>query len=375
MNFGFTDEQELLRAEVRKFLDQNCPTADVRHLIETEPGYSRELWKQLAELGWLGLTIPEAHGGAALGFVDLVVLLEETGRSLFPSPLLATTLAARVLVEAGSAEQHARWLPGLADGTRIGTLAVLEESDLLTPEGIELEGQPDGDGFRLSGEKLYVPDAGNADLFVVAFRSGAAPDAVSLGVVEGDAAGVEARHSPGMDLTKRLGRLRLDGVRIGGDALLGKPAAAWPTLARALDQGACAVTAEAVGAAQALLDLTVGYAQQREQFGQPIGRFQGVKHPLADMFVDIESFRSLAYFAAWALDESPEQAPLAVSRAKAYASEVFPRIGIDCVQLHGGIGYTWEYDAQLYLKRAKWMRPMYGDAGFHYERVARLGGL
>ena len=278
-------------------------------------------------------------------------------------------------MESGSAEQHARWLPGLADGTRIGTLAVLEESDLLEPEGIELEGQADGDGFRLSGEKLYVPDAGNADLFVVAFRSGAARDAISLGVVEADAAGVEARHSPGMDLTKRLGRLRLEDVRIGADALLGPPAAAWPTVARTLDQGACAVTAEAVGAARALLDLTVGYAQQREQFGQPIGRFQGVKHPLADMFVDIESFRSLAYFAAWTLDESPEQAPLAVSRAKAYASEAFPRIGIDCVQLHGAIGYTWEYDAQLYLKRAKWMRPMYGDAGFHYERVARLGGL
>jgi alkylation response protein AidB-like acyl-CoA dehydrogenase len=375
MNFGFTDEQELLRAEVRKFLDQSCPVDEVRKLMETEPGYSRELWKQLAELGWLGLTIPEAHGGAALGFVDLVVLLEETGRSLFPSPLLATTLAARVLAESGSAEQQSRWLPGLADGTRIGTLAVLEESDLLAPEGIDLAGERDGDGFRLSGEKLYVPDAGNADLLVVAFRTGTAREAVSLAVVEADATGVEARHSPGMDLTKRLGRLRLDGVRIGGDALLGKPGAAWPPLARALDQGACAVTAEAVGAAQALLDLTVGYAQQREQFGQPIGRFQGVKHPLAEMYVDIESFRSLAYFAAWALDESVEQAPLAVSRAKAYASEVFPRIGIDCVQLHGGIGYTWEYDAQLYLKRAKWMRPMYGDASFHYERVARLGGL
>jgi alkylation response protein AidB-like acyl-CoA dehydrogenase len=236
MNFGFTEEQELLRAEVRKFLDQNCPTDDVRKLMETEPGYSRDLWKQLAELGWLGLTIPEAHGGAALGFVDLVVLLEETGRSLFPSPLLATTLAARVLAGAGTAEQQARWLPGLADGTRIGTLAVLEESDLLTPEGIELEGEADGDSFRLSGEKLFVPDAGNADLFVVAFRSGAAPDAVSLGVVEADAAGVEARHSPGMDLTKRLGRLRLDGAHLRGDALLGKTSAAWPTLASALDQ-------------------------------------------------------------------------------------------------------------------------------------------
>jgi alkylation response protein AidB-like acyl-CoA dehydrogenase len=375
MNFGFTDEQELLRAEVRKFLDQSCPMDDVRELMETERGYSPDTWKQLAELGWLGLTIPEAHGGAGLGFVDLVVLLEETGRSLFPSPLLTTTLAARVLAEAGGPEQQARFLPGLADGTRIGTLALLEASDRLSPEGIGLEGAPDADGFRLSGEKLYVPDAGNADLFLVAFRTGSAPDAISLAVVEADASGVEARHSPGMDLTKRLGRLRLDDVRVGAGALLGQAGAAWPTLVRALDQGACAVTAEAVGAAQALLELTVGYAQQREQFGQPIGRFQGVKHPLADMFVDIESFRSLAYFAAWALDESPEQAPLAVSRAKAYASEAFPKIGIDCVQLHGGIGYTWEYDAQLYLKRAKWMRPMYGDAGFHYERIAQLGGL
>jgi alkylation response protein AidB-like acyl-CoA dehydrogenase len=375
MNFGFTDEQELLRAEVRKFLDQSCPMDAVRELMETERGYSPDTWKQLAELGWLGLTIPEAHGGAGLGFVDLVVLLEETGRSLFPSPLLTTTLAARVLAEAGSPEQQARFLPGLADGTRIGTLALLEASDRLSPEGIGLEGAPDADGFRLSGEKLYVPDAGNANLFLVAFRTGSAPDAISLAVVEADASGVEARHSSGMDLTKRLGRLRLDDVRIGAGALLGQPGAAWPTLARALDQGACAVTAEAVGAAQALLELTVGYAQQREQFGQPIGRFQGVKHPLADMFVDIESFRSLAYFAAWALDESPEQAPLAVSRAKAYASEAFPKIGIDCVQLHGGIGYTWEYDAQLYLKRAKWLRPIYGDAGFHYERIAKLGGL
>lgn len=375
MNFGFTDEQELLRAEVRKFLDGNCPLEEVRKLMETEEGYSPGLWKQLAELGWLGLTVPEEQGGAGLGFVDLVVLLEETGRSLFPSPLLATTLAARAVAELGSAEQRGRWLPGIADGSRIGTLAVLEESDLLAPEGIALAGEPEGEGFRLSGEKLYVPDAGNADLFVVAFRSGPDSEAVALAVVEADAPGVEARHSSGMDLTRRLGRLRLDEARVARDALLGAPRGAWPHLQRLLDEGACAVSAEAVGAAQALLELTVGYAKQREQFGQPIGRFQGVKHPLADMYVDIESFRSLVYFAAWALDESPEQAPLAVSRAKAYVSEVFPRLGIDCVQLHGGIGYTWEYDAQLYLKRAKWTRPLYGDAAFHYERVARLGGL
>ena len=221
MNFGFTDEQELLRAEVRKFLDQSCPMDAVRELMETERGYSPDTWKQLAELGWLGLTIPEAHGGAGLGFVDLVVLLEETGRSLFPSPLLTTTLAARVLAEAGSPEQQARFLPGLADGTRIGTLALLEASDRLSPEGIGLEGAPDADGFRLSGEKLYVPDAGNANLFLVAFRTGSAPDAISLAVVEADASGVEMRRLPfwyDVDDLGGLTRLGRDLARPGADA-------------------------------------------------------------------------------------------------------------------------------------------------------------
>jgi alkylation response protein AidB-like acyl-CoA dehydrogenase len=375
MDFGFTEEQELLRSEIRKFLDQSCPLDEVRRWMETPEGFSREHWKQVAELGWLGLTIAEDRGGAGLGWVDLVVLLEETGRSLFPAPVLSTTLAAALLREAGSAEQQARWLPALADGSRIATVAVLEESDLWSPQGIQLAARAEGDALRLHGEKRYVPDAGNADLFVVAFRSGASPEQVSLAVVERGAPGVEAEHSPGMDLTKRLGRLRLENVRVEEEAILGAPGAAWSAIAGHLDRGACAVTAEMVGAAQAALELAVSYAKQREQFGQPIGRFQGVKHPLADMYVDLESFRSLVYYAAWTLDESPQEAPLAVSRAKAYASDAFARIGIDCVQLHGGIGYTWEYDAQLYLKRAKWARPMFGDADFHYERVAVLGGL
>jgi alkylation response protein AidB-like acyl-CoA dehydrogenase len=374
MNFGFTEEQELLRAEVRKLLDQRCPLEEVRRLMETPEGFSRELWKEMAELGWVGLTLPESAGGAGLGWVDLTVLLEETGRTLFPSPLLSTALAASALGEAGSPEQQARWLPSLADGSRIATLAFLEAGDLWTPEGVRCEGRRDGAGFVLEGEKLFVPDAGSADLFLVAFRSGAAPEAVSLGVLERDAEGVEARPSPGMDATRRFGRLRLSGARIGPDALVGPPGAAWSALARGLDRGACAVVAEAVGAAQALLELTVRYARERVQFGSPIGRFQGVKHPLADAYVDVESFRSLCTFAAWALDESPEQAPLAVSRAKAYASEAFPRLALDCVQLHGAIGYTWEYDAQLYLKRAKVMRPAFGDADFHYERAYRLAG-
>jgi alkylation response protein AidB-like acyl-CoA dehydrogenase len=383
MDFGFTEEQELLRAEVRKFLDQSCPIPEVRRIAEAGAGLPGPLWKQVAELGWPGLTIAEEHGGAGLGFEDLVVVLEETGRSLFPAPLLSTTLAAAAIREAGSAEQQARWLPRLADGSAVGTLALLEADDRLGPEGVNLAGVREGDGFVLSGEKLFVHDAGAADLFLVPFRqtgqtgqtgAGAGAAALGLAVVERDARGVRAEDVPGIDLTRRTGRLRLADVRVGADALLGAaPAAA--VLARVLDLAACAVAAEMVGAAEAALQLTVGYAKDRVQFGEPIGRFQGVKHPLAEMYVDVESVKSLVYYAAWALDTRQPEASLAASRAKAYATEAFSRIGLDVVQLHGGIGYTWEYDAQLYLKRAKWARPAFGDAGFHYERVAALGGL
>jgi alkylation response protein AidB-like acyl-CoA dehydrogenase len=375
MNFGFTEEQELLRAEVRKLLDQDCPLAEVRKLAETPEGFSRELWKRIAELGWVGLTIPEAYGGAGLGQVDQVVLLEETGRSLFPSPLVSCALAAAALRLAGSEAQRARWLPRIADGSAVATVALLEASDLLAPEGVALEGRPEGPGFALSGEKLFVHDAGAADLFVVAFRSGPAREEVSLALVERGAPGVAAQDLPGIDLTKRSGRLRLDGARVAPESLLGAPGTAWPTVARLLDLGAFSAAAEAIGAAEAALALTVGYAKQRVQFDAPIGRFQGVKHPLAEMHVDVESWKSLVYYAAWALDEDHPDAPLAVARAKAYASEAFARIGVDCVQLHGGIGFTWEYDAQLFLKRSKWVRPAFGDADHHYERVAALGGL
>jgi alkylation response protein AidB-like acyl-CoA dehydrogenase len=375
MNFGFTEEQEVLRAEVRKWLDEKSPLSEVRDVVETPAGFSRERWKEIAELGWLGLTVPERFGGAGLGWVDLLVLLEETGRTLFPSPLVSTTVAIAAIRDAGSEAQQARWLPALADGSAIGTLALQEAGDRLDPAGVQLAGERDGDGFVLRGEKLFVPDAAAATLFVVPFRRGPAPDALGLALVERDAAGVSARDFPGMDATKRLGALALDGVRVGRDALLGDPGAAAPALARLLDRATAAVTAEMIGAAEGALALTVEYAKNRVQFGSMIGRYQGVKHPLAEMHVDVESFKSLLYYAAWCLDESPEEAPRFVAMAKAYASEAFARIGIDAVQLHGAVGYTWEFDAQLYLKRAKWARAMYGDADWHYDRVARLGGL
>ena len=373
MNFGFTEEQELLGAEVRKFLDQNCPMEEVRKIAASEDGFSRHLWDRMAELGWVGLTLPEEFGGAGLGWVDLVVILEETGRSLYPSPLIASVLAATAIDEGGDAQQKAAWLPRLADGSRIGTLALLESSDRPDVEGIALEGRLDGGDHVLSGEKLFVLDARIADWFIVAFRSAASSE-VSLAMVERDTNGLSVERHLTMDETKPSGRVVFDDVRIGSDALLGSPGTAAPLVARLLDCGAAAVTAEMVGAASGALDLTVSYAKERIQFGEPIGRFQGVKHPLAEMYVDVESFKSLVYFAAWALDHDPAAAPAAVSRAKAYASDAFARIGVDAVQLHGGIGYTWEYDAQLYLKRAKWARPTFGDASYHNDRIATLGG-
>jgi alkylation response protein AidB-like acyl-CoA dehydrogenase len=375
MDFGFSEEQDLLRSEVRKFLDGRSPLERVRKVMETGPGYDPDLWRELAELGWLGLTIPEGFGGAGLGWVDLVVLLQETGRSLFPSPLVSTTLAAAAILGAGSEEQKQRWLPSLADGTRIGTLALLEASDSLAPTAIALSGKPDGDAFLLTGEKRYVPDAGAANLFVVAFRTGAGAHDLALAVVDAGSAGVTSAGFPTIDATKRLGTLKLENARVPKSAILGAAGQAWPAIERLFDLGAIAVTAELTGAADAALSITTQYAKDRLQFGAPIGKYQGVKHPLAEMYVDLESTKSLLYYAAWAVADSPGELPRSASLAKAYGTDAFTRIGIDGVQLHGAVGYTAEYDIQLYLKRAKWARPMFGDSDFHYERVARLGGL
>ncbi|MDJ0789084.1 MAG: acyl-CoA dehydrogenase family protein [Myxococcota bacterium] len=370
MNFGFSEEQELLRSEVAKFLAESCPMDEVRRIGEG-PGFSPELWGQVSELGWPGLIIDEAHGGAGLGFVDLVVVLEEVGRALFPSPLISTTLAAHAIARAGSPEQQARLLPGLAAGTTIGSVAIAEAGDLHGAAGITLAAERNGDDWVLTGEKPVVADAAQADLFVVAFRTGEAEDAIAFGLVEKTASGVSVEDRVGIDLTKRQGRLGLEGVRLGKGDVFGDS----ELLSQLLDAGATAVVAESVGAAEAALALTSGYAKERIQFGRPIGQFQAVKHPLAVMYRDIESFKSLVYYAAWCIDEGHADRSVAASRAKAMMSDTFPQIGIDTVQLHGGMGYTWEYDAHLFLKRAKWARPVFGDADHHYERVAALGGL
>lgn len=370
MNFGLTDEQQILRNVARRFVDEQAPIATVRDIMESPDAFDGKLWTAMAGLGWPGLIVGENYGGAGLGWVDLAVLLEDTGRGLLPSPLISTSLVATAISEFGSDDQKQRYLPGLADGSAIGTLAVLEDSDLPAAEGVQLVATKDGDGYRLNGAKRFVHDAGVATLFVVAFRAG---DDIALAVVQRNADGVSAQNHMTMDQTKRMGDLTLDNVLVPNADIL--PVSDGATaLARLLDLAAVAVTAESIGAMDRALEITTGYAKERVQFDNPIGKYQGVKHPLAEMYVDVETSKSLLYYAAWCVDENPEALPLATARAKAYTSEAFMRIGVDGVQLHGAIGFTWEYDIQLYLKRSKWALPAFGDAEFHYERIAALGG-
>jgi len=364
MNFGFTEEQNLLRDQVRRFMQDACPIAQVRAQMKTSTGFAAALWRQAAELGWLGLVIPERFGGVGLKWVDLTVVLEETGRGLSPLPIISQTLAATALLRCGDATQQQAHLPDLASGARIATLSLYDEPNWIHPDAITLTAS----GGRLRGAKRFVADAAAADLFIVAYRDGAA---LKLALVDRTSPGVSVAAQPLMDETKRIGTLTLD-VELTAANTLPLSAA---DLAHLSDCGAVAVTAEAIGAAEAALAMTTDYAKERIQFGSPIGKYQGVKHRLAEMFVDVESFKSLLYYAAWTVDDAPTELPRAASLAKAYASDAFVRIGIDGVQLHGAIGFTAEYDIQLYLKRSKWARPLYGDSDHHYERVAALGGL
>jgi alkylation response protein AidB-like acyl-CoA dehydrogenase len=374
MNFGFTEQQEQLRAQAQKLLTSASPMPEVRRVAKTDSGYDAALWKQLGELGMLGLLVPERYGGAGLTWVDAVVLLEASGRALLPSPLVSQLLATSAIAALGSEEQKQRLLPKLARGELIAALALFERGGELGPGGVQLQAAPNDAGYVLSGQKAFVADAASAGLFLVAARS---ERGLLLGLLERQQTGVNAQAFPVIDTTKRMGTLTLDGARLEpSNVLVAAPDAdGVRAYERLLDMGAVAIAAEAVGAAAAVLALTVDYAKTRRQFGSPIGKFQGVKHPLAELHVELETAKSLVYYAGWALSASPEQVPSAASMAKAQASETFARIGIDAIQLHGAIGYTDEYDAQLYLKRSKWARPQYGDADHHYDRLARLRGL
>ena len=378
MDIGFTEEQELLRDTARKFLDGECPTTFVRRMMASDAAVTPEFWQKLAEQGWLGITYPEDDGGSGLGLVDLVVLMEEVGRAVMPGPYPATVLlGGAAIAEAGSPAARREWLPRIAAGDAKATLAVTEPNARWDAAGIALAAREERGGFTLSGSKMFVPDAHLADVLVVAARSrdgSTMEDGVSLFLVPQATAGLAVTLLPSVDETRKLCEVRLDHVTVPAGALLGELHQGWRPLSRVIDRAAVALSAEMCGAAQRVLDMTVDYAKMRVAFGKPIGSYQGVKHKCADMLIEIENAKSLTYYAAWAVDEGEPDAALAVSMAKAAASDAGRKVCAAGIQLHGGIGMTWEHDLQLYLKRVKASEIAFGDATWHRERIARLMG-
>ena len=379
MDFGFSQEQELLRATARKFLDNECPSTVVRRMMESEAGVADEFWAKLAEQGWLGLVYPDEYGGSGLGFVDLTVLLEEMGRAVMPGPFFSTVLLGGLsILETGSAEQKKQWLPRIAEGEAKATLAWTEPSARWDAAGVTAAAKAADGGFVLNGTKLFVPDAHLADVLVVVARTSEErpPEhGISLFLIPKGAAGVETKVLPTMDQTRKLCEVALRDVRVPASALLGPRDGGWQPLSRVLERATVAIAAEMCGGAQKVLDMTTEYAKIRVAFGKPIGTYQGVKHKAADMLVEIENAKSLTYYAAWAVDENVPEASLAVSMAKAYASDAYRRVAAAGIQLHGGIGFTWEHDQHLYFKRAKSCEFTFGDATYHRERVAQLINL
>jgi len=372
MDFAFSEEQDMLRRSARDFLTKEVSSKVVRRLMESDDSYDPGLWKKIADLGWTALGIPEAYGGVGT-FLDLIVVLEEAGRALLPGPFFATMgLAVPALIESGTEAQKKEALGSIASGEARATLAMTEPSGRWDAGGITLSAKPVGGGWQLDGVKLFVPDAAHADYIVVAARTrGENEQGISLFLVKGRPKGMTVTPLKTLDMTRRWSEVRFDGVQLEANALMGAVDTAWPRLRRALEWGSAALCAEMVGGAQKVLETSTDYAKTRHQFGKPIGIYQAVSHKLADMLVLSESGRSATYYAAWTVEADAPDRALAGSMAKAYVSDAYRKIAGDGIQVHGGIGFTWEHDMHLYFKRAKASEVTLGDATYHRELVAQ----
>jgi len=369
MDFGFSEDQELLRKSAADFLAKECPMTYVRQMMEDERGYSDELWNKMAELGWMGLIYPEEFGGVGLNMVDLVVILEEMGRLALPGPFFSTVcMGGRAILEAGSSEQKQKFLPSIVSGKTKATLAVLEENARWDEKGVKLSARKNKKGYTLNGIKLFVPDAHVSEVIVCAARSS---EGITLFLLDRQQAGISTTLLKTMDQTRKLCEVRLDKVQVGPDAVLGVPGEGWQALSRILDCSKVALCAEMCGGAQKVLDMTVEYAKLREQFGRPIGSFQAIQHKCANMLVQVESAKSATYYAAWAVANDIPEAPLAAAMAKAYCSDAYRQVSAEGIQVHGGIGFTWEHDLHIYFKRAKGSEVTFGDATWNRELVAQ----
>jgi len=361
MYFDLTDEQQAIKSTAHDFLAARYKSERIRELAGTDLGFEQADWDEMADLGWQGLALPEEWGGQGLGIVELAVLFEEMGFALAPSPLFSNTIAGLALAHGGSDDQRERFLRPLASGQLRGTPALWDAGSAATIGEFTMEARADGDGVVLDGEKVLVMDAAAADFLLVATADG------HRHVVERGAAGVTVVPATSIDLTRRLYSVRFEGVRVAPEnSLPGNADEYFPVFHRVC----VAIAAESTGIAQRTMEMAVEYAKDRQQFGRPIGSYQAVSHRCAQMLLETENARSAVYGAAWAADAEPESLPTAASMAKAYASDAGWRVPDASIQVHGGIGFTWEHDLHFFLKRGKANAAMFGDAKWHRERVA-----
>ena len=363
MDFAFSAEQDEFRATLRRFFEEKAKPADVRRAMASPAGYDAALWRELSEgLGLTGVHLSESFGGQGAGFLELGIALEEMGRVLLPSPFFASAvLATQAIRNAGSDAQQRRWLPSLAAGAEIATLAVAEARGGWDAAAITALATPDGGVLALDGAKSAVLSGDAAQRIVVAARlpGTSGEDGVTLCSVDAGAPGVKVLAGEPLDPTRRVARVELSGARAEA---LGLPGAAWPALRKTLAQAAIALSAEMVGGTERALELTVAYAKQRIQFARPIGSFQALKHKAADVLIELELARAASYWAWWVADNDRPELAEAAALAKSSCGDAFTRAAAECVQIHGGIGFTWEHDAQLYYKRAKVCDALLGDA-------------
>src|SRR5580704_6693034 len=370
MDFLCTDEQLELRATVRDFLASKSAEESVRELMATPAGYDPAVWRQMSDqLGLAGLAVPEEYGGAGFGYLELGIVLEEMGRALLCAPYLSTVaLAIEALLSCTDESARKDLLPGLATGTTIGTLALLEQPGRWDEASVQTRARQDGAGWVLDGAKRHVLDGHIADLIMVGART---PAGLGLFAVDGAAPGLRRVPVPTLDQTRKQAHLEFIETPA---RLIGDEADAWPVLRRVLHTAAILLAAEQVGGASRAVEMAAEYAGMRVQFGRPIGSFQAIKHMCADMLTEAEAARSAAYYGLWALAAGSEDVPLAASLAKVYCSAAYSKIAGDLIQVHGGIGFTWEHPAHLYFKRAKTCEAMFGTPAYHRDLLAlRLG--
>jgi alkylation response protein AidB-like acyl-CoA dehydrogenase len=374
MNLGVSAEQRELRESVRRFLTERAPLTKVRELMETADGTDPDVWRQAsAQLGLPGIAIPEEYGGAGFSFAEQAIVLEELGAALFTGPYLASAvLAATALLASDDEEAKKDLLPGIAAGETVATLAFTEDGGSWDPASIRLAAaKTTENGWRLDGHKSFVLDGHAADL-ILAVAATETDGKLSLFAVTSTANGLTRRALPTLDQTRKMARLAFNHAPA---RLVGEPGTARAVLDHTLDVAAVALAAEQLGGAQRALDMAVAYAKVRQQFGRPIGSFQAIKHRCADLLLEVESLRSAVGYAAAAVAAGSAEVPVLASLLKAYASEVYSHVAGENIQIHGGIGFTWEHDAHLYLKRAKASELFLGDASYHRERLATRIGL